>query len=223
MHLQKVVRPQQGVFPVQGLDYRIEGNFRGVKYSWLKVWPRIFYPRMKRPCLSLPAVQAPTTKILPTKCLNIVEPRIFYPPKITRYTVFVSHSLAGAFAVQESVICLWLYLSPRWTVMCRTRTWWWAAPLPPLLISWQRSTGTSPPLLSPVPAAYMCTPPLLAPWLRTSRGSLTGYPPPTSLNSNWLSYGSQVGTLTCTCKMYNYCIGDGDVCGGCLLLPVRVL
>ena len=37
MHLQKVVRPQQGVFPVQELDYRIEGNFRGVKYSWLKV------------------------------------------------------------------------------------------------------------------------------------------------------------------------------------------
>ncbi len=32
-------------------------------------------------------VQAPTTKILPTKCLNIVEPRIFCPPKITRYTV----------------------------------------------------------------------------------------------------------------------------------------
>ena len=32
-------------------------------------------------------VQAPTTKILPTKCLNIAEPRIFCPPKITRYTV----------------------------------------------------------------------------------------------------------------------------------------
>ncbi len=42
---------------------------------------------MKRPCLPLPAVQAPTTKILPTKCLNIAEPRIFCPPKITRYTV----------------------------------------------------------------------------------------------------------------------------------------
>ncbi len=42
---------------------------------------------MKRPCLPLPAVQAPTTKILPTKCLNIAEPRIFCPPKITRYMV----------------------------------------------------------------------------------------------------------------------------------------
>ena len=55
------------------LGYRIAGNFRGVKYSWfswLEVWPRIFYPRMKRPCLPLPAVQAATTKILPTKSLN---------------------------------------------------------------------------------------------------------------------------------------------------------
>ena len=34
--------------------YRIAGNFRGAKYLWflwLEVWPRIFYPRMKRPCL----------------------------------------------------------------------------------------------------------------------------------------------------------------------------
>ncbi len=56
----------------------------GAKYSWfswLKVWPLIFYPRMKRPYLPLPAVQAPTTKILPTKCLNIAEPpQIFCPP-----------------------------------------------------------------------------------------------------------------------------------------------
>ncbi len=36
---------------------------------------------------TLPAAQAATTKILPTKCLNIAEPRIFCPPKITRYTV----------------------------------------------------------------------------------------------------------------------------------------
>ncbi len=43
---------------------------------------------MKRPCLPLPAVQAATTKILPTKCLNIADPRIFCPPKITRYTVY---------------------------------------------------------------------------------------------------------------------------------------
>ncbi len=68
-------------------EYRIACNFRGAKFSWLEVWPRIFYPRMKRSCLPLPAVQAATTKILPTKCLNIAEPRIFCPPKITRYTV----------------------------------------------------------------------------------------------------------------------------------------
>ncbi len=73
----------------------IAGNFRGAKYSWfswLEVWPRIFYPRMKRPCLPLPTIQAATTKILSTKCLNIAEPRIFCPPKITRYTVISSAS-----------------------------------------------------------------------------------------------------------------------------------
>ncbi len=43
---------------------------------------------MKRPCLPLPTIQAATTKILPTKCLNIAKPRIFCPPKITRYTVY---------------------------------------------------------------------------------------------------------------------------------------
>ncbi len=51
----------------------IEGNFREVKYSWfsrLQVWPRIFYLQMKRPCLTLPAVQAATTKILSTKWFN---------------------------------------------------------------------------------------------------------------------------------------------------------
>ncbi len=48
---------------------------------------------MKRPCLPCDLVylylqvQAATTKILPTKCLNIAEPRIFCPLKITRYTV----------------------------------------------------------------------------------------------------------------------------------------
>ena len=43
-------------------DYNEKGNNR-YKYE-----PRIFYPRMKRPCLPLPAVQAATTK-----CLNIAE------------------------------------------------------------------------------------------------------------------------------------------------------
>ncbi len=70
-------------------EYRIACNFCGAKYSWLEVWPRIFYPRMKRPCLPLPAVPAATTKILPTKCLIIAESQIFCPPKITRYTVLL--------------------------------------------------------------------------------------------------------------------------------------
>ncbi len=42
---------------------------------------------MKGPCLPLPAVHAPAIKILPTKKLNIAEPRIFCPLKITRYMV----------------------------------------------------------------------------------------------------------------------------------------
>ncbi len=33
------------------------------------------------------------TKILPTKCLNIAEPRIFCPLKITRYAVYQSTTL----------------------------------------------------------------------------------------------------------------------------------
>ena len=32
------------------------------------------------------SLQAATTKILPTKCLNIAEPRVFCPPKITHYS-----------------------------------------------------------------------------------------------------------------------------------------
>ena len=51
----------------------IEGNFRGANICgfYLNVWPRIFYPQMKPPCLPLPAVQAPTTKILPTNILSL--------------------------------------------------------------------------------------------------------------------------------------------------------
>ena len=45
---------------------------------------------MKRPCLPLPTIQAATTKILPTKCLNIAEPQIFCPPKFTRYTIIIT-------------------------------------------------------------------------------------------------------------------------------------
>ena len=40
---------------------------------------------MKQPCLPLPAMQAATTKS--TKWLNIAQPRMFYPPKITGCTV----------------------------------------------------------------------------------------------------------------------------------------
>ncbi len=57
---------------------------------------------MKRSCLPLPAVQVATTKILPTKCLNIAEPRIFCPPKITRYTV-VTRTLATPTCVTVGV------------------------------------------------------------------------------------------------------------------------
>ena len=39
-------------------------------------------------------MQAPTTKILPTKCLNIAEPQIFCPPKITRYN-YGNHLFKG--------------------------------------------------------------------------------------------------------------------------------
>ncbi len=39
---------------------------------------------------TLPTFTSSTTKILPTKCLNITEPRIFCPPKITRYSYTVS-------------------------------------------------------------------------------------------------------------------------------------
>ncbi len=82
-----------------GWYYRIACNFRGAKYSWfswLEVWPRIFYPRMKRPYLPLPAVQAATTKIYPLNVSILLnhEPRIFCPPKITRYTVLQRTRLA---------------------------------------------------------------------------------------------------------------------------------
>ena len=35
-------------------------------------------PTNEATCLSLPAVQEATTKIVPTKCLDIAEPRIFW-------------------------------------------------------------------------------------------------------------------------------------------------
>ncbi len=53
---------------------------------------------MKRPCLPLlAAVQAPTTKILPTKCLNIAEPRIFCPRKLPAITYAECYSLSFVF------------------------------------------------------------------------------------------------------------------------------
>ncbi len=96
------------IFFILPIDYRIAGNFRGAKYSWfswLEVWPRIFYPRMKRPCLPLPTIQAATTKILSTKCLNISEPRIFCPA--IRYSQKVS-----LYWIEASTIRIWGSLVP---------------------------------------------------------------------------------------------------------------
>ncbi len=45
------------------------------------------YPRMKRPCLPLPAVQAATTKNIIHKVTKYCQPRMFCPPKITSYTI----------------------------------------------------------------------------------------------------------------------------------------
>ena len=82
-------------------DYRIAGNFRGAKYSWFSFegLTTNILPTNEatlQPCLPLPAVQAPTTKIFPTKCLNIAEPRIFCPPKITRYTVYQQYDIRSS-------------------------------------------------------------------------------------------------------------------------------
>ena len=64
---------------------RVAGNFRGAKYSWfswLNTGPQIFYPRMKRPCLPLPAVQAATTNIKTTKWLILLNHEYFDPRKL---------------------------------------------------------------------------------------------------------------------------------------------
>ena len=64
------------------------------------------YPRMKRPCLPLFAVQAATKKILPTKRLNIAKPQIFCPPKMTRYIygiTIVLHNLASLHSIIDFV------------------------------------------------------------------------------------------------------------------------
>ena len=50
---------------------------------------------MKLPCLPLPAVQAPTTKILPTKCLNIGN---ILPPPSPRKLPTIRYRIAGNFA-----------------------------------------------------------------------------------------------------------------------------
>ncbi len=61
------------------LKYRIAVIFMGKNIRGFVVFtgPQIFYPRMKRPYLLLPAVQAATMTIKTTKWLNIAEPRIF--------------------------------------------------------------------------------------------------------------------------------------------------
>ncbi len=57
---------------------------------------------MKRPCLPLPAVQAATTKILSTKCLNIAEPRIFCPPKIPVTRYYTAEAIKYMYSVKEA-------------------------------------------------------------------------------------------------------------------------
>ncbi len=70
--------------------YRIAGNFRGAKYSWfswLEVWPRIFYPRI---------ATLPTFTYNPSSNHENITHEMsqycwtFCPPKITRYTVVVN-------------------------------------------------------------------------------------------------------------------------------------
>ncbi len=62
---------------------------------------------------TLPVVQTSTTKILPTKCLKIAEPRIFCPPKITRYTVLQTNkqttNTRGAHA-RLSTVQVYMYM-----------------------------------------------------------------------------------------------------------------
>ena len=52
-------------------------------------------------------LRAPTTKILPTKGLNIAEPRIFCPPKITHYTVIMPRCVCVCVCVRvRACVCV---------------------------------------------------------------------------------------------------------------------
>ncbi len=54
-------------------------------FLWWNPLPQIVYPRMKQSLTTpLPAVQAATTKTT-----NITQPRMFWPPKITHYTILL--------------------------------------------------------------------------------------------------------------------------------------
>ena len=71
----------------------IAGNFRGAKYSWflsLKILPRIFNPRIKRPCLplSLQCKQQPRN-ITHEMTIILLNHEYFVPQKLpARYTVY---------------------------------------------------------------------------------------------------------------------------------------
>ncbi len=72
---------------INSKTHRIEGNFRGTKYSWfswLKVWPRIFYHKWSDLAYLYQQCKLSNHEnITYEKCLNIAEPRIFCLPKNT--------------------------------------------------------------------------------------------------------------------------------------------
>ncbi len=79
------------------------GNFREAKYcclwfSWLNTGPRIFYPRMKRPYLPLPAVQT-------TNWLILLNHEYFDPQKLPaiRYAI---HNYAHMFGFLHFILIL---------------------------------------------------------------------------------------------------------------------
>ncbi len=70
-------------------------DFRGWRSEW------IYYPWMKRPCLPL-QVQ-PRKYYLWNVLIIIAEPQIFFPLKITRYTVGIS-ALLGIHGVMTTIV-----------------------------------------------------------------------------------------------------------------------
>ena len=69
--------------------YHIAGTFPNSWANIFKHWTTNIYPRMKQPCLPLPACKQPTMKILSTKWLNIIQPQMFPPPPKKNYPLMV--------------------------------------------------------------------------------------------------------------------------------------